>query len=337
MVLLLTDGFDYVISGELIGTKWPQGSINLDTESPGRQGGRCLKLGDDNYYLRYNIIPYLTDHSLIIGCAIYANNWASGTGYSSGIIKFSNGSYDIVLNTTTAGTIRVSRYSGWIYETEPVLKTGVWHYLEAKCRIHNTNGILEVRIDGRTVIDITGDVCYGSVEQTHYVDLKGKYATDSRPTWFDDVYVLTDSGEAPTDFLGDCKVDTIYPSGVGTHAEMTPSSGENYECVDEVILDDTDYVCFSGENGLRDCYDFQDVSGETTIHGITVMRGCLLETGNVYSRPLLNVYGNLYSGEEEVIGGTLGYDNKIYVTDPESGEVWTNEKINKYEFGMITS
>jgi len=343
------NGFDHVISGELVATEFDYSSHDgyLSIED-GRRGGKslCITYNMNRYRMEFEQV----DQTLIFGVAIkFIDNTSQSLGTTSRSFTLGIGNNysgwvypTIILRTSTSGSVSLERnhsstgYYTLIAESPPgVLKADTWHYFELKVRVHDTSGEAIVKVDGRTVIDFSGDTYYSGDVVTCQVQLGGRLTTAY--TYFDDLYVLTDSGEAPTDFLGDCMVDTIRPSAAGTHTEMTPSAGSNYECVNEIVLDDTDYVSFSGEEGIKDCYDFDGVSGETTIHGIRLLRAGLLESGSLYSKPLLNVYGNLYSGEEEVIGGTLEYDSQTYPTDPESGEVWTNDKINKYEFGMITS
>lgn len=345
MALLFVDGFDYVISGEDLQTKWSHiiGTDNEDTFLEGRRGGRCLKL--DSYSRNYIMYFDKEDQTLVFGGAMKVDTFDMNASSQSCIIAFSHayesssvGYPDIIIRLDGSSLKAQKQLASTTYTTiaqsvSGVIKLNTWHYVEVKCRIHETLGVVVIKVDGREVINFSGDTRYSTdAEETACILIKGRDTTNADYTWWDDMYMLTDSGEAPTDFLGDCMVDTIYPNGAGTYTEMTPSSGENWECVNEIIIDDTDYV--TGELGQKDSYVYQDVSGESTIHGVQLITVDKISEGSIiYKKPLLSIYGNDYSGEESSVGGVKNIDTEQFGVDPESGEVWTSVKINKYEFG----
>lgn len=344
MALLFMDGFDYVISGEDLQTKWDYTNLasSEDTKLEGRRGKRCFKIDyDDRTYAKYfNKV----DQTLIFGAAMKVDTYDMTSAANVFIVAFSN-SYDIsssyppiIIRLDGSSLLLNKQSSSSAYTTvgqsdAGVIKLNTWHYIEIKCRIHETLGVVVVRVDGREVINYSGDTRYSTdAEETACILIKGRDNSDQDYTWWDDIYMLTDSGEAPTDFLGDCMIDTIYPKAAGTHTEMTPSSGENWECVNEIIIDDTDYV--TGGLGDKESYDYQDVSGESTVHGVQLVDSHAISVGSIiYKKPLLSVHGNDYSGEEVASSSVKAYDAQRFGLDPESGEAWTSTKINEYEFG----
>jgi len=345
MALLFMDGFDYYISGEDMVTKWDNtySVSEEDTKLEGRRGGRCFKID----YNGHMYIKFFNeeDQTLVFGGAMKIDSYEFDSYGSSFLVGFNNtyeGSastfYEIILRVEGSTLIGRKKVSGSSYTTIGQSATGsiklnTWHYIEIKCRIHGTSGVFILRIDDKEAFNYSGETFYSGTEVTCVLGIKGRKSSDVDYTWWDDMYVLTDSGEAPTDFLGDCMVDTIYPSASGEYTEMAPSSGENWECVNETILDDTDYV--TGGLGEKENYDYQDVSGESTIHGIQLIDVHAISEGSIiYKKPLLSIYGNDYSGEEVPAAGVKNINATQFGLDPESGEAWTSDKINKYEFGV---
>ena len=88
---------------------------------------------------------------------------------------------------------------------------------------------------------------------------------------FDDLYVCDSAGSTNNGFLGDCRIDTIYPSGAGNYTQFTPSTGSNYTCVDETAPNTTDYVD-GATVGDRDSYALGNLSAlsSQTVYGVQV-------------------------------------------------------------------
>jgi len=342
MALLFMDGFDYVISGEDWTTKWEYtNSVTKDTVMEGRRGGYCLKL--DYYTSTWAKYYNNLNETIIFGSAIKIDTYNQRAGGYYYLVGFSStplgeSTYPEMKLYFNAGSLTAGHRTGSSsYEVVGIAETGTfktntWHYLEVKCRIHSS-GTFIVKVDGREILSYSGETNYPTYDESiACFAIKGRNNNAEDYTWWDDMYILTDSGEAPTDFLGDCMVDTIYPSASGEYTEMTPSSGENWECINETIIDDTDYV--TGGLEEKENYDYQDVSGESAIHGIQLIDVHKISVGSIiYGNHLLSIYGNDYSGEETALGGWRNINESLFGLDPESGEAWTSDKINKYEFG----
>ncbi len=137
-------------------------------------------------------------------------------------------------------------------------------------------GDYEIRINGSTVMTpTTGQVAtnavwtdffLGDTQTNNWRRQPGPATVD-----FDDLYVIDDQGSHNTSFLGDCRIETLFPNGAGASSQWTPNSGTNYSRVNEVFTDqDTSYVSTAGV-GNRDSYAMGDLSSlPATVFGVQV-------------------------------------------------------------------
>ena len=169
------------------------------------------------------------------------------------------------------------------YSDTNVTEEYTWYHCEAKwvfdggssgsmeCRINETQQIYQSGIQTYT----SGGDSEGNQSISQVKISKGLHNT----FLLDDFYILDGERSVANDFLGDCRIDTIFPEANGDYAQFTPVGGSNYECVEPKIYDIYDspdhyllqsFRCygtgidFSRYNesetlGDRDCYNHQSL------------------------------------------------------------------------------
>lgn len=219
----------------------------------------------------------------------------------------------------------------------PNYRGSAWYYLEMKVTIHPSAGSAYVRVNGQQVIAITGVntaalgtagancFCIGSPGGT--------------PAWYiDDLYLCDATGSVNNDFLGDIRVDPIYPSGNGNSSQFAGSDGnstDNYALVDETAQNgDTDYV-ESGTVGNKDTYAFGDLaSASGTVFGLGLYP--ILKKTDAGSRSVCSIArlgGTEVDSADKVLGSSYAPYPDIRETKP-GGGAWTITDINNAEFGI---
>jgi hypothetical protein len=363
MALLLTESFDWFATSKISGQdnvygllSYQSGGNSSPTETieagrtgnswklitgtdssgnlggPGLQGrGFALAGGLSTYIVGFAHKYETTQHSS--GTPLCW--WRSGPSYESGI------------NVTDAGAILACRYytSGARYSLlgtseGNVLPLGDWNYVEVKFHVANSGGYIIVKVNGVEVLNLTGvDTQYSNAALSAvYLGSCGRYNT-ARTVWFDDIYICDTLGSANNDFLGDCKVQLLAPSGNGNYSDFVGSdddSADNYLHVDDAESpdDDTSYV-ESATSADQDTYAHENTADCDTVHGVGVK---VLAKKTEGGSPDLKALARSGTTDEasDALGFGTDYQAKqvVYEQDPDTSAAWTTGGVDNAEFGI---
>jgi len=215
-----------------------------------------------------------------------------------------------------------------------VCRPETWHDFEIKSTFHNTNGSVEIRVDGETVLSVTGvdtGATLGSyLRRVIIYSYQGvlKYAP-----YFDDFYCCDTAGSDHNDFLGSVRVLSNFPTADDT-SDWTPSTGnDHYALVNENYPnDDTDYVS-SNVVGAQDTFNVGTLSSSTSnIHGVKVGFDARAESGTKTIRQVLKSGSTEVYGDDNEFDSSWDFRNDYWLTDPDTGNAWTQ---NGYEAAKI--
>jgi len=353
MTLLKFDGFegysdpdDMVGSGSIVSSIGTRDVWSLQT---GRNGGKSLRYKANNVYKGECSLNFPTideDYIGIIGFAVRFNHHFESAlaffkfGYDSNYSFFR-------INNDSNGNLTFGIYTNNAFKNPETyqLNADQWYYIEVKFRCHSSAGIGQLRIDEQLLYSWTGDNTDSPLVNPPYdLDYCGftfgeDYQEPLYSTEIDDIYIADNQGTENNDFLGDIRIDAIHPSGAGNYTQLTPSTGSNYQCVDEVAIDESDYV--EGANaGDKDSYSYQSVPtdlDDTGIIGLQI-RNFSQRTAtadNIKLDPFIRTGSTDYSQTAQDLPDSFGeVRGDIVLDDPSDSNSWTQAKINACEFGM---
>jgi hypothetical protein len=156
-------------------------------------------------------------------------------------------------------------------------------------------------------------------------------------TAVDDLYVLDTTGTVNNDFLGDVRVQTLYPSADGTNTGFTPSTGTtHYTLVDEAAPNTTDLVS-AANAGLKDSYGFQDLMGTTAnVYGVQATSYAAKDnTGTVGVKNITRISGTQYTGPTAwYLSTTWTANRELWERNPATSGLWAPADVNAAEFGV---
>lgn len=328
-------GFDYVSSSEL-GKLFT--SYNGQTvSSPVRTGAYAYRHNtwDQNSYKTFGV----EDDTFVCGAAVYFTgtfiapffNFCYDTNQQVGLRpKQSTRELEVITGSLsqTGGTVLgTSTYS---------LNLSTWYYIEFKVYIHDTAGTAEVRVNGSEWINITNVDTKGYASSA-YANTWLMRGSSGGYTYIDDLYVLDTNGSVNNDFLGDVKIEVIRPTGAGNSTDFTPSTGSNWQNVDDTTPDDDSTYNYHAPQGLpgTDLFQMGDL---TTISGSVfaiqpIMYARKDDAGSADLYSVLRTGGTDYVGSGISLPDSYIYHTDIVEENPNTATAWTVTDINNIEGG----
>jgi hypothetical protein len=246
----------------------------------------------------------------------------------------------VVINMKTTGAIEAWRSqitTGGVLlgSSLPVITTGAWQHIEARVKIDNAVGEVEVRVNGVTVLSVSGvDTCATAIVSCAQIMYWTPNSAPSFAFYMDDLYIWDDTGSFNNTFLGDRRVITDVPNQDTATADWLKSSGVNgYAMIDELPPNDgTDYIYSATYVGPGDQSAFRypnTPSNTSLISGVHVIAlGIKTDAGPA------NTKSSMISGAFESLGAektltqvwTSRFD--LFETNPATGAPWTKAALD---------
>jgi hypothetical protein len=221
MALLFMDGFDHYASS-YIGRKWTSvtGTMQIE-QTGGRRGRGALRIAQSNS----GVTKHLGGNyaSLVQGAAYKIPLLPTSSGGGQEIFGFRDGAtIQIYLYIEQTGKLSVYRGSTLLGQSANPLLINAWTYIECKATFHPSAGSFEVRVDGAVVASASG--VNTSNSGNAYANTIGTgTGTNDSDAYYDDWYVCDTAGAVNNDFLGDVRIEPLYPNADGTYQQFTHS------------------------------------------------------------------------------------------------------------------
>jgi hypothetical protein len=264
-MLLFTDSFDHYPYSQMT-RKWSTitGSGNGDIGSGyGRNGSNGWRPNLAGSATNTTLNLTANASTLIIGFAIKF----PVPGQQCFFFRFiDSATTQITLIYNTDGSLGVYRgdVAAHLGTTAPgALPTPstVHNYVELKVTFHPSAGTVDLRVNGVSKLSLTGQNTRASANSSaNQIQFGGGSPNASWHIYIDDLYLCDATGSTNNNFLGDVRVECLFPSTEGSEIDLTPSTGtDNSANVDETSPnDDTDYNS-STNPGDRDKYGMTDL------------------------------------------------------------------------------
>lgn len=225
---------------------------------------------------------------------------------------------------------------------------GPWNHIEWKVKIHASTGTVFVKVNGTTVINLTGVNTKGGgnnyAVSAIFVAMNN---INSVSELFDNFFVLDTSASAPyNDILGAQKVTTQVSIANGTNINFTPLSAPNYSQINEmtgVACPDGDTSYNSSPASLTDLTDTFPITNYSAIGSqnavqISLYAKSTLSSGTRQLNVSLFKSGITYQGSVtfNVINTSYQYyidKSSFLLVDPASSTNWNANLLNSYEWG----
>ena len=280
--------------------------------------------------------------SWIIGFAFNLTNIVAGRILW---IFDSGGSVQLLLSVNSDQTLTLYRGNGStaLATSSSTIPLGSWVYIELKFTINSSTGSYTLRINGANAFTGSGANTQASGLSTasrFQFFSPGGTGNDSAQGYISDLYICDGQGSTNNDFLGDCRVETLYPTGAGNYTQLTiggsTPAATNWQGVKETPADDD--VTYNYTNTLNqiDTYQVTDLtSTPTNIFGIQFNVTARKDnSGGRAETPLIRISGTDYLLTQYTLTTSYLVNSQIKETSPATSSAWSASEINSAEFGL---
>lgn len=338
MAVLFLDGMDHYNLTQLP-SKWDLGTSMLYSSTGGRFGGGTIYHDASNFEKSTNK-TLSTTTTFIIGFA-YKIDTAMPGGATSIVRLFDSGTTQTELRIGSLGQLAVYTNGSQVGSASAngLITLNTWNFIEWKVAISASTGANQcvVRFNNVEVINLTGVATKTTSNTTANQIGIGRVVSSQFGAYYDDIYVLDNTGTQNNDLLGDCRIETLYPNAAGNYAQLTANgAGTNYGCVNEHPADgDTTYV--SGNSvGNIDSYGFSDPTGTiTTVFAVQMnMRARKDNAGARTIARLVRASATDYVGSDFSLSTSYALYREILENNPATAAAWTSSDITGLEAGI---
>lgn len=340
MTLLFFDGFE---SGNTTSRpEWVVGSLSVNSSVP-RTGSYHMTSSTAATTGNNLLLPGGAVTQVIVGLA-----WYNATSVSLPVVYVYGDAnttqhLTVMHNSGGSGAIELRRggTGGTVLATSTqTYPINQWRHMQVKATINATTGMCQVKIDGVTVIDYTGNTKNGGTNNS----IDGlRFGGTNNNMHFDDLWVCdsvdatASQGRANNDWLGDLKISALLPTAAGDLTQFTPSTGANWSCVDEPVINTTDYVT-STAAGQRDLYQLADLpAGSANVYGVRVSTWSQKTDAGLMGVTHLVKENGVVTGDaapralSTTFGGT---SSTTWWRRPSDNALWTPTDINALQAGQ---
>jgi hypothetical protein len=317
-------------------TQWTASNFAFPgSPAVGRRSGYGMQISTSlTAYAEYDIESEYS--SLIVGFAIKPPTGGTPNG---AFMEFrdSSDTVQFVVDLTAAGRVRVKSATGGsvlVESSDGAISFDVYQYFEIKCTV-SSSGTIQVRVDGADVIPATGSLNTQQAGSGGAQKLVWHSWSNGVSTDYDDLYLCDTGGASFNDFLGDIKVDPVFPDADGNYSQFTPSTGtDHYDVIDDVGPTGDDEYNEAATVGYRDSFDITPAGDLPTIYAVklrSVSRNP--DTGVAEGTPFVRMGGIDYDQSAFTRGDSFEYDDTIMTARPDTGGPWTKTVLLSTEIG----
>ena len=242
----------------------------------------------------------------------------------------------VIVQSTGAIAVRQSSATGTLLgqTAGPVIFAGAYQYIEAFVNCHSSTGSVEVRVDGVTVLDISGvntnPRATGEISQVSSEKLQTGAAACA-PIDMDDLWCWNDLGSYNNDFPGNTRVGLALLDADTAITDWTRNTGAtDFAATTQIPPDgDTTYIEAAAAGNVSE-FGIADAPGSVT--AIKALQTCLMmkktDAGASQVQAAMVSGASVANGADRPITTTYTYWPDIFETDPATGAPWTPAGFN---------
>lgn len=341
MSLLFLDSFDHYID---LDDKWDAqffGANIVATQSHGRFVPGALQIVGEGGG-GHRDINLVNSTELIAGFGWRNTNGDSFDGLFQFVDNLNVGSNHAELKIDTNTGIATLTYNGQVATTGTGVFTGsVWQHVEMRVVMSDSVGVMQIRRNGVEVASITG-IDTRPTNVTHFTAFRVIADSNSQLHHIDDLYVLDGTGADNNTFRGDSRITVLRPKADGLVNNFLPVNvTNNWEGVDEALVDDDATYVEAGAELARESYDNKTMSDVSVTPGaifaVQVVNATKkTDAGRLDYLDQMVINNVTYDTGVSVIATSGEYKMTRYIRDtsPDDNGAWTEAKVDIVGSGL---
>lgn len=307
MARIFLDGFE---GGDLSQFGANSGAAIVSTSGLNMDGNYCLDLVTEAY--AYLLLPTPEDDEIYMSF-LYRPLSAKGSTWGSAIMSLYSGATLVARILKPAGFGNISAYAGetLLSTTARAFTGGTTFLVEWYYKIADSGGRCVVKVDGIIWMDFTGDTNVAAPTTFNSLQV-GTDSLSDADAHYDNI-ILDDAN-----WIGKRNIASNIANGAGATTQLTPSTGANYSCVDEVPPSATDYVS-GNTNDLVDTYSVAAIPGTVAYITAFQVQANVVKTGTPTPQNVqlaLRSGGTNYFSTSKAVPTTAAIVAGIWELDP---------------------
>lgn len=332
MSLIFIDGFDHYSAAQMY-RKWTSVSgVSNIFKDPGRFNGECVRF--NNAASTYAYIDFTAATTTVVG---FAASFDNGDATLPFMLLMDGATSQIDLRVTPDAALQVTNNGTILGATaDGMFAFGFFAFIEIKSTISNGAGAVEIRVNGNSFLNLTTkDTQYSGNNYVNRVKFQPFATTGTTNFKLDDLYILNSGGTYDNSFLGECRVQTNYPSGAGSVTDFS-STGTNWTAVSEEPADDDVSYNYAAIVGSTDLYNVTDFDFTGGIFGVQLNATQRKDdVGARYVGVAVKSGATTYDSGLDACLSDYKDTRYIWEKDPNGDVTWTVATSNAAEYGMI--
>jgi hypothetical protein len=221
------------------------------------------------------------------------------------------------------------------YVNSPIPVSGNYFCLEIKTVIHDTTGEVTLKVNGTQVLSLQNvDTQNGG---TGVIDNLYIYGY-SNGHYIDDLAINDDSGSINNSWCGDGYGKLLQVNAGGDITQLTPSIGSNYECVDDIPYNTTDFV----SSDTLDQYDLyalvaSGIAAGEVVNSLTAHAIADLSVAGDVGNGAVGIKSGAstnWSSDVVLAVGTWANLSKLYELNPDDSEAFNAADLDALQVGV---
>ena len=348
MALLWCDGFDHygTSTTKMLDGVWAEvgGAVSLSSVNP-RTGSLSIKQSGGTPSTKLRRVFGGAKTTVGMGAAFYFSALPSGND-GTNLFQFCDtaNNEQLTIGLQSTGTVAAWRRrpsGGTLLGTSasPVVVASAYQHIEAVVFFSDTVGTVEVRVNGVTVLSLSGiDTVYTANVEASQAYIGGNIPGESLNNpdmYIDDVFCYDNTSSYNHTFIGDRRVLTLFPNANTATADWTAvGTATGYECIDEASPnDDTDYIT-AATTGLVSQFGLQNLPGGISVVNAVVMveRARKTEAGVANTQVSIVSGASTSNGADKPLTEVYTYRQDVFQTDPASAAPFTPAEVDALQF-----